>query len=103
MAGRIVEKSSEKDLYVRKEINLHMQDKSESVPRKIILKKAGDALAKKRGIMKQEKDSCEMDKEEAALVGIAVKSMMDEVKSGKRKTYKLEDILEEENRRRGLR
>jgi hypothetical protein len=102
MAGRIVEKSSEKDLYVRKQINLHMQDKSESVSRKIILKKSGDALAKKRGIMKQEKDSCEMD-EEATLVGIAVKSMMDEVKSGKRKTYKLEDVLKEENRRRGLR
>jgi hypothetical protein len=29
--------------------------------------------------------------------------MMQEVKSGKRKTYKLDDVLEEENRRRGLR
>lgn len=44
-----------------------------------------------------------LEEEEYMLVSRAVKAMMEDVKSGKTRTYKLEDVLKEENKRRGLR
>lgn len=81
-----------------------MPKKSESqtsgTTRKADLKKAADAIAKKRGTSKEKSDNID---EEAALVSIAVKSMRIDVKNGKTKTYKLQDVLEEEDKRRSLR
>jgi Arc/MetJ-type ribon-helix-helix transcriptional regulator len=44
-----------------------------------------------------------LEDEEFLLVSRASKAMMDDVKSGKTRTYKLEDVLNEEKKRRGLR
>jgi Arc/MetJ-type ribon-helix-helix transcriptional regulator len=44
-----------------------------------------------------------LEEEEYMLVSRAVKAMMEDVKSGKTRTYKLEDVLNVENKRRGLR
>jgi Arc/MetJ-type ribon-helix-helix transcriptional regulator len=40
--------------------------------------------------------------EEATLVGKAVEDMMKDVKHGKTKTYKLDDVLKDEDKNRGL-
>ncbi len=43
-----------------------------------------------------------LEDEEFMLVSRATRAMMEDVKSGKTKTYKLEDVLKEEKKRRGL-
>lgn len=43
-----------------------------------------------------------LEDEEFMLVSRASRAMMEDVKSGKTRTYKLEDVLNEENKRRGL-
>jgi len=104
--GVKTERSSEKDLYKPKETLLKSTRTPESHPgsitRKIEFVKAGEAIAKKRGIVIRKEDSMKIDEEEATLVGIAVKSMLKDAKSGKTKIYDLEDVLEEEDKRRGL-
>ena len=44
-----------------------------------------------------------LEDEEFMLVSRATKAMMDDVKSGKTRTYKLGDVLKEEKKKRGLR
>jgi len=43
-----------------------------------------------------------LEDEEFILVSRATKAMMDDVKSGKTRTYKLDDVLKEEKKKRGL-
>ncbi len=97
--GKVSKENPEKYLYASNETLLYMarEQKSHADAGEININDAGDAITKKRS------KSSEISEGEATLIRIAVKSMMKDVKRGKAKTHKLEDVLTEEDKRRGLR
>lgn len=96
---KAVKKTSENYLYTPEE-NLFSMSKiqeSHTAANKSRFKEAGDAIAKKMAEPHFSKE------EEDTLLRFAAKSMMNDIKSGKIKTRSLEDVLEEQDRKRGLR
>lgn len=68
------------------------KSKSHSESSKVDFKKAGDAIAKKKGIMTKKEGSTEVSKEEVILLNKAIKAEMAEVESGKQKVYSSDEI-----------
>lgn len=100
MVGSMTAKAKkclEKDLNVPKQTLLHMPEKSESRSEKsrADIKKAGDAIAKKRGIALKKQGSKKISKEEVILVNRAIDAEMAEVDTGKQKTFSSDEIKKE--------
>jgi hypothetical protein len=100
MAGSMAAKAKkclEKDLSVPEQTLLHMPEKSgpRSEKSRADLKKAGDAIAKKKGMAIKKEGSGKISKEEALLVNRAIEAEMAEVDSGKQKTFTSDEIKKE--------
>ncbi|HTY91912.1 MAG TPA: hypothetical protein VMC84_12115 [Methanocella sp.] len=97
--AKALKKNPENYLYTPEEklFSMSKMQESHTAKNKSRFKKAGDAIVKKTSeppISKEEEDT---------LLRFAAKSMMDGIKSGKIKTRSLEDVLEEQDKKRGLR